>query len=56
VVPLESAHIDGAASELWVPAIHTNIYYQPETIAEVRRILAEHAALSAEPAVASSSP
>jgi hypothetical protein len=46
VVPLASAHLDGAVSELWVPAIHTNIYYQPQTIAEVRRILAEHAALA----------
>jgi hypothetical protein len=46
VVPLESAHVESAVSELWVPAIHTTIYYHPETIAEVRRILAEHAAAS----------
>ena len=44
VVPLPSAHLDEAVSELWVPAIHTNIYYHPQTIAEVQRILAEHAA------------
>ena len=40
-------HLDEAVSELWVPATHTNIYYQPETIAEVQRILAEHAAIGA---------
>ena len=44
VVPLSSAHLEQAESELWVPAIHTNIYYDPETIAEVQRILGEHAA------------
>ena len=37
-------HLDEAVSEHWVPAIHTNIYYQPQTIAEVQRILAEQAA------------
>jgi triacylglycerol esterase/lipase EstA (alpha/beta hydrolase family) len=42
VVPLTSAHVDGAASELWVPAIHTNIYRNPQTIAEVDRILQLH--------------
>jgi hypothetical protein len=49
VVPLASAHLDEAVSELWVPAIHTDIYYQPATIAEVQRILAEHAALYVPP-------
>jgi hypothetical protein len=44
VVPLSSAHLDEAVSELWVPAIHTSIYYHPQTIAEVQRILVEHAA------------
>jgi pimeloyl-ACP methyl ester carboxylesterase len=44
VVPLASAHLDQAESEIWVPALHTNIYYHPHTIAEVRRILADHAA------------
>jgi pimeloyl-ACP methyl ester carboxylesterase len=42
VVPLSSAHVDGAASELWVPAIHTNIYRVPETIEEIDRILRLH--------------
>lgn len=51
VVPLSSAHLDEAESEFWVPATHTNIYYQPQTIAEVKRILAEHAALGNAPAV-----
>jgi hypothetical protein len=53
VVPLSSAHLDEAVSELWVPATHTNIYYQPETIAEVQRILAEHAAVEHPPGAAS---
>jgi hypothetical protein len=44
VVPLSSAHLDEAVSEHWVPATHMNIYYDPQTIAEVRRILGEHAA------------
>ncbi len=46
VVPLSSSHLDEAVSELWVPATHTTIYYQPETITEVQRILAEHAAIA----------
>ena len=49
VVPLSSAHVDEAVSELWVPAIHINIYYHPETIAEVQRILAEHATAATSP-------
>jgi pimeloyl-ACP methyl ester carboxylesterase len=44
IVPLSSAHHAPADSETWVAATHTNIYYAPETIAEVRRILVEHAA------------
>jgi pimeloyl-ACP methyl ester carboxylesterase len=44
VVPLSSAHLDQAESEHWVKALHTNIYYHPDTIAEVKRILGEHAA------------
>jgi hypothetical protein len=43
VVPLASAHLDETVSEHWVPAIHINITYHPQTIAEVRRILIEHA-------------
>ncbi|WP_165231569.1 esterase/lipase family protein [Aquisphaera insulae] len=46
VVPLSSALLDNAESQLLVPATHTNIYYHPQAIAEVQRILAEHAALS----------
>ena len=44
VVPLASAHIEGAESELWVPAVHTDIYRAPETIDELDRILRLHAA------------
>jgi hypothetical protein len=44
VVPLESAHIEGAASEHWVRAVHNTIYRTPDAIDEVRRILAEHVA------------
>jgi hypothetical protein len=53
VVPLPSAHLDEAVSEHWVAATHINIYYQPETIAEVQRILAEHAAVENSPVAAS---
>jgi hypothetical protein len=49
VVPLSSAHLDEAVSEHWVAAIHTNIYYQPDTIAEVQRILVEHATSAVSP-------
>ena len=42
VVPLASTHLDEAVSEHWVRAIHNTIYYQPDTIAEFRRILGEH--------------
>jgi hypothetical protein len=43
VVPVESAHLEGTESEVWVRARHTNIYHQPDTIREVARILEEHA-------------
>jgi len=49
VVPLSSAHLDEAVSEHWIPAIHTNIYYQPTTIAEVQRILVEHSTSTVVP-------
>ncbi|WP_165244941.1 esterase/lipase family protein [Paludisphaera soli] len=39
VVPLSSAHVDEAESEHHVRATHSNIYYQRDTIDEVRRIL-----------------
>jgi pimeloyl-ACP methyl ester carboxylesterase len=42
VVPLRSAHVDGADSELWVPAVHTDIYRRPQTIDEVDRVLRLH--------------
>lgn len=44
VVPLTSASIPGAASELHVRATHFTIYHAEETIAELDRILREHAA------------
>ncbi len=39
VVPLSSAHVDEAVSEHHVRAVHTAIYYNPDAIAEVQRIL-----------------
>jgi len=39
VVPLTSAHVDEAESEHHVRATHSDIYHQPDTINEVRRIL-----------------
>jgi hypothetical protein len=42
VVPVESAHTEGAVSEIFVPATHTKVHHHPRTISEVRRILAQH--------------
>jgi hypothetical protein len=42
VVPVESAHTEGAASEIFVPASHTKVHHHPQTIMEVRRILTQH--------------
>ncbi len=42
VVPMTSAHIDGVESELYVDSSH-DVHRRPAAIAEVRRILAEHA-------------
>jgi pimeloyl-ACP methyl ester carboxylesterase len=42
VVPLESAHIDNADSELKVRADHFHVHHHPLAIQEVRRILMEH--------------
>lgn len=39
VVPLTSAHFDGAESEHHVRAFHNTIYFNPDTIDEIRRIL-----------------
>jgi hypothetical protein len=42
VVSVESAHTEGAVSEICVPATHTKVHHHPRTIAEVRRILLQH--------------
>jgi pimeloyl-ACP methyl ester carboxylesterase len=42
VVPYTSAHLDGAESEVVLPADHTHIHQHPLAILEVRRILLEH--------------
>jgi hypothetical protein len=41
VVPYWSSHLDGAESELIVPADHS-AHQNPQAIAEVRRILKQH--------------
>jgi pimeloyl-ACP methyl ester carboxylesterase len=42
IVPYRSAHIEGVASELVVPADHTHVHHHPRAVLEVRRILHEH--------------
>jgi hypothetical protein len=42
VVPLESARVDDAVSQIEVPAEHTAIHRHPRAILEVRRVLLEH--------------
>lgn len=42
VVSYRSAHIDGAASELVIPAHHNNVHHHPRAVLEVKRILREH--------------
>ncbi len=42
VVPYASAHLEGAVSELVVPADHYEVHHHPLAILEVRRILLEH--------------
>jgi hypothetical protein len=42
VVSVESAHTQGAVSEICVPSTHTKVNHHPATIAEVKRILAQH--------------
>jgi pimeloyl-ACP methyl ester carboxylesterase len=42
IVPVWSARIDGVDSELFVPAIHTELHRRTETVAEVVAILREH--------------
>jgi pimeloyl-ACP methyl ester carboxylesterase len=43
IVSYASAHLDGVASELTVPADHFHVHSHPLSVAEVRRILQEHA-------------
>jgi len=42
VVPVASARVSGVASELLVPASHTKVHHHPQTVAEMKRILAQH--------------
>ena len=49
VVPAASAHLEGAESELVVPADHFHVHQHPLAVREVRRILLEHAAASGLP-------
>jgi hypothetical protein len=42
VVTVESARMDGAASQCLVPAEHAVVHRHPQTIAEIKRILCEH--------------
>ena len=42
VVSVASAHASWALSEICVPATHTKVHHHPLTVAEVRRILAQH--------------
>jgi hypothetical protein len=44
VVSLESARLDGAASQIVVPADHQTVHRHPASILEVRRVLREHLA------------
>lgn len=43
VVPVSSARHSGVCSELFVPARHTELHHDSKTVAELRRILREHA-------------
>ncbi|MHB8902286.1 MAG: esterase/lipase family protein [Thermoguttaceae bacterium] len=43
VVPVSSAKLEGVCSELFVRAYHTKLHHAPETVAEVARILRQHA-------------
>lgn len=44
VVSLASAQLDGAASQIVVPADHMTVHRHPQSILEVRRILMQHVA------------
>jgi pimeloyl-ACP methyl ester carboxylesterase len=47
VVPVSSAQLPGVASELMVNARHEQLHRDPESVAEVLRILREHATMAA---------
>jgi hypothetical protein len=42
VVPIASAKVDYAVSEITVPADHMTVHAHPAAVLEVRRILLEH--------------
>ncbi len=43
IVPVSSARERGVASEIFVPATHTKVHHHPIAVAELSRILEEHA-------------
>ncbi len=45
IVPVSSARERGVASEIFVPATHTKVHHHPIAVAELSRILEEHAAM-----------
>jgi pimeloyl-ACP methyl ester carboxylesterase len=49
VVPVASAHLESAESEVLVPADHTTVHRHPRAVLEVRRILWEHLREAARP-------
>ena len=49
VVDYQSAHLDGAESEKIVPAGHAAVIANPETVAEIKRILEENIAAKQRP-------
>jgi len=51
IVPYVSAHLDGADSEITIPADHFHVHHHPAAVAEVRRILLEHHRLLNAPEV-----
>ena len=42
VVPVSSARLPGVVSEVYVPALHTEIHHHPITVFEMERILSDH--------------
>jgi hypothetical protein len=49
VVPVSSAHLDSAESEIVVRADHSHVHQHPLAVLEVRRILLEHAGVRPTP-------